>query len=319
MRFENPASLPQKTERRETKRRESNEVINQKLKTLLATMAEKYNLDLKNFIPEDHNYKKKIILADGSINMNAFAKGKEKGPYSRKDSFEEGITSIRDDKDFNKERELDWSGLDNPKTQSFYKDEYKCKNLEEMLAKYHENKEKENGIILEKVMTILLDRYLGDKYLVLRTATYDDYANGIDNLIINKTTGETICAFDGLNEEFDNKRRDKKLKKVKNQTRKGGGKIKYGLSIKDGILEKKELKNLPIFYLSLTKSELNLLINNLNPDLNSPITNEEENILNKIFNSFNEQAEDLLSEGIAKGQIAKNIKTFQETIKTISK
>jgi len=315
--FEQLPVEKRKPERRKIKRQESNESINKKLENLLRQISEKYNLDLKNFIPENHNYKKKIILDNGSINMLAFTKGKEHGPYSRKDSFDKGITSVKDDLQFNKNLELEWSGLNNPKTQNFYKNEYGCKNEDEMLTIYHENKEKENGIILEKVMTILLNRYLGNNYLVLRTASYDDYVNGVDNLIINKTTGETICAFDGLNEEFDHKRRDQKFKKVKNQTRKGGATIKYGLTIKNGILEKKELKNLPIFYLSLTKSELTLLINNLNPNLNSLITNEEENILKKIFNDFNKQAEHLLKENIATGQIRKNIENFQKTIENL--
>lgn len=310
---ENFAFKAEKPKRPE--RPNSREKINEQLNQILKKIAAQINEDLKSFTPDYRNFKQNIVEDDCSLNPRAFSKGREAGPYSKNDSPDKE-TSIKDDENFIKERLMDWSGLENPKVQNFYKEKYACKTLEDMLTQYQKNRESENGFLLEKALTVLLHRRLGSDFFVLRTSDYDDMANGVDNLIINKETGEVICAFDGLNEEFDNSRRNEKLHKVIKKSKAGGAKIKYGLKIEKQELQKQALHNLPIFYLSLNKNELNELLYNLNDDPQSPLKNQEENIMQKLFQSFEDQINLLLQENLPE-KLQKNLVDFQQTIEIL--
>ena len=43
---------------------------------------------------------------------------------------------------------------------------------------------------------VLLHKMLKDDFVVLRSAKRDDYAGGVDMLIVNRKTGAVICAID---------------------------------------------------------------------------------------------------------------------------
>lgn len=61
-----------------------------------------------------------------------------------------------------------------------------------------EKKKKTSGEKLEILITALFAKFLGDKFIVVRSSLYDDVKNGIDNVVLEKESGALICAFDEI-------------------------------------------------------------------------------------------------------------------------
>ncbi|MCF7819959.1 MAG: hypothetical protein K9M44_00605 [Candidatus Pacebacteria bacterium] len=120
-----------------------------------------------------------------------------------------------------------------------------------------EKKESNKAEMTEKVITLVLDKMLGDDFVVVRASSFDDYNNGVDNVILDKRTGQVVCGFDDVISRDGENGSEKKAEKVKRVMAKGGAKLKYGLDLKgDGSIETGQLKNLPAFYLALSKDDL---------------------------------------------------------------
>lgn len=127
--------------------------------------------------------------------------------------------------------------------------------LEEELAR--------TGEKLEVLKTIIFYKFLGKQFIICRSSRFDDIENGIDNLILEKKTGNLVCALDEV--EFPKIEEKKAAVLKKNQ--KGGGRLKYGLSIEEGRIKLTERKNLPIFYLFLPENQIKKGIEELDEDL----------------------------------------------------
>lgn len=179
------------------------------------------------------------------------------------------ITSQTEDIDFVKQREDEWSSLDKKDKERWSKD-----------------KERNTANITEMAITLLLDKYLGDRYIVARASTYDDYKNGADNILIDKVSGEIVCGMDGVIGHQGDDGGDVKEKKLKKIMAKGGAEIKYGASLDtNGKIISATCSNVPAFYLSLSKKDLLKL-------LDGYYSNKEDVLLelfNKLKDSINEQ------------------------------
>jgi len=149
------------------------------------------------------------------------------------------------------------------------------------------NELKESNLA-EKAITILLNKGLGEQFVVVRASLYDDYNNGVDNVIIDKKSGNVVCGFDDVLGHKDDDGKEKKAKKISDKMKKGGVNLKYGLSLNQQKLEICQQKNLPAFYISLSKQELNNLWDIFKKDEKS-INQTEKNILTKWINSMQEQ------------------------------
>ncbi|MFA5778258.1 MAG: hypothetical protein WC870_02085 [Candidatus Paceibacterota bacterium] len=167
-----------------------------------------------------------------------------------------GEEAVRADADFVHKCELDFSSANNPNVQAFYLEKYGAKTEEEVIAKWRENKSREKNGQMEMAVTALLAQKLGKDFLVVRTAPYDDYKNGVDNLIFDRTTGEVVGAFDEVHEVGTGQRTKEKELKIKKIVERGGAKIQYGLKFVDGKFIRGSLEGVPVFYLGLESSEL---------------------------------------------------------------
>jgi hypothetical protein len=106
------------------------------------------------------------------------------------------------------------------------------------------------GELLEKSKTLAVNRYwFKVRYLAVRTSKFDDYQNGIDEMLINKETNEVIAAIDATTDV--NSKADPRLFSIL----KDGGQIAYGLRLKDNKPVLGELKNLPVFIVNFNKEE----------------------------------------------------------------
>ena len=200
-----------------------------------------------------------------------------------------GRELIKIDADFVRERELDFSGAKIPNVQAFYKSEYGAQTEDEIIVKWRENKSREKNGQMEMAITVLLSQKLGKDFLVVRTAPYDDYKNGVDNLILDCVTGEIVGAFDGVHEGGDGRRTEEKKSKIQKIAKRGGVEIRYGLKLVDGKLVRASLKGVPVFYLGLESSELMELVSGLNENDNK----KTDKVFNELLASLATQRTEL--------------------------
>jgi hypothetical protein len=121
------------------------------------------------------------------------------------------------------------------------------------------DREKTNwgGNLAEVTATLLLHRGLSENFITVRTAAYDDLKHGIDTIIVNKETGEVICAFDELmGGGPEDKRAEEKARRQQEDIKRGGTSLTYGFTIKDGQMVKSSFEHVPIFRLCLGRREV---------------------------------------------------------------
>lgn len=296
----------------------------EKLNGLLALIAQEIN---KGY---DSEHRQTLLNQDCSVNMEAFGKIKKQGLYSEEE--------ILGDKQRAKDKEIGWSSADNPRVQEFcvkkikkeyrekygrraeaeYKKDYGNKSPEEIVI---ENKKRSYGSLLEMAITVVFHKLLKNDFFVVRASQHDDYENGIDHLIVRKSDGVVVGAFDEVNDETTGQRFAKKLEKVKNKAEKGGAKIKYGFTFeknpqtKEMQLKKKCLRNVPSFYLPLSTQELKELLRDMNYDLNGEPSDVEIKVFSQLIDCLKQQAGILNSDEKVKGAVKENLFQFADSLK----
>ncbi len=149
--------------------------------------------------------------------------------------------------------------------------------------------------MLEMALTAVMHKILGPEFIVVRTASVDDYTKKIDKLIINKETGDVVCAFDEVNDEQDGKFMQAKQDAVIKAARQGGVDIDYGITFekdpvtRDNKMVKGKIKNVLKFYLGISKKDLSDLISNMNYDTSQPPNNIELKLFDQLTAMLREQ------------------------------
>ena len=164
---------------------EHREVYFEKIKGLLENISQEINQE------QDQ----KILNPNCTIEMQSFIRG-NKGPYQEK--------WVNGDLDSVRNYELAHS----------YAYEEPEENREQLIQEYREKQQKSNGALLEAAKTILFHKAIKSDFLVMRSSNFDDYENGVDNVMVNKKTGDIICAFDEVNDKKDGKFCQKKRIKL---------------------------------------------------------------------------------------------------------
>ena len=254
--------------------REISERVNQEA-------SEQYGLD--NFLD-----------SDGSLNMDGYAEG----PHN--------AGQVQKDKRKVLEEEIKFSGARSRDTQ----EKYKVNSPEEVVPLWRENKKKDKSFLMEAAATALLHRILGQDYLVVRASSYDDIFGHVDNVIINKETGEAICAFDEVHVNDKSDRVEGKQKKVKEFAVGGGAEVSYGIKMEAGKLKRAQMFNVPVFYLGLNEVELENLLKGLNSDLDGEIQPAERETFAKLTVSLQEQKQMLDKIPNVHFAVKKKLQTF---------
>lgn len=146
-------------------------------------------------------------------------------------------------------------------------------------------REKARGIVTEKALTLLFYKFFGEDFIIARTAAYDDYCHGVDMMIINLETGAPICGVDEMGAD-DTHSYYKKGQKIYDLIGQNGAYVKYGATFRNGELQKKAIKNVPAFYMSLDEADLEKLLPAL---ATTEISEVEGQIIQRILNSFDGQ------------------------------
>ena len=248
------------------------------LKDELRAVAGELNRSLKKEFPETKvgNF----LDEEGRLNMKGFQKGRRQGPYTEEE-IRSDIEKVETKKD--QEFEIDAS---NPKVMENYalKGAHTPDEIKEVFRQ-----EREGGIWhqLEMAATIALHKTLPSEFITVRTSEYDDFENGVDNLIINKETGDVICTIDEVSAPEGSKREAAKQAKVKRKMEKGGAFVKYGLTYKDGKPLKRKIGNIPSFNLRLDAGDVKRLVNSIRSGGGSI----DKGIMMGIIDNFNAQVE----------------------------
>ena len=275
----------------------------EKLKSVMSRIS----LEVNNEVREKYQFEG---LVDDTLRINPSFFSTEKGGIYRSDEIfeDEGVVYALDRLN---------SSADNPGVQDHYKKEYGVETPEDIVAKYRENKEASKSNQAEIVITALLHKVLKERFLVVRSATFDDYKHGVDNLILDKQTGAIICAFDEVIENIGDKERgaSKKIEKIKKTAMKGGTEAKYGVALKGKMLTRARARNIPVFYLALESKDLAELADSLYKN-NDTIAETEERLFNHLVKSIKEQKEML--EGLNLPPVIKgNLKGFEDSLRVL--
>jgi len=185
------------------------------------------------------------------------------------------------------------------------------------VAAWRASQEKNPATLAEKSLTIALSDVLGDSYLVARASQYDDYNNGVDQVIIDKQTGRVLCGFDEVLSRDGSESSQKKEEKLQRSVQKGGARIKYGAAIKDGRLIRAKAENIPAFYLPVSKEELYQLLASQQAG-GQPRQTAENQIFSKLLTSLRSQLETVGRQTVVHPQLLNSTKAVLEKLEQIN-
>lgn len=126
-----------------------------------------------------------------------------------------------------------------------------------------------DGERLEMLAHAIFAKNLGDRFIVARSSPHDDWVNKVDTVVLDRETGNLICAFDEVG-DISGPNYEKKQRIVQEHNLKGGASLKYGIGIdeKDGrknvVMSFED--NIPIFYVALPKDHIDEGISKFVPD-----------------------------------------------------
>jgi len=190
-----------------------------------------------------------------------------------------------------------------------------AKEMGKSLKQWQSDKERNPSNLTEIALTLSLQRLLPDNLMVVRSARYDDYNNGVDQLIVDRDSGLVVCGIDEVINRQGNSGPSKKEEKVTQKMLQGGARVKYGARVEKGALQLGKLQNIPAFYLSLEKNELADLCESLEK---GEATANERALLANLQTSLSEQIKSYESLSLSQ-ELRLNLNIFQESLKSWSK
>lgn len=250
-----------------------------------------------------------LVNPDCTISMQDFLQTGESGGGIYKQS------EIDRDLEDARRMEIGFSGANDPGVQKFFNEQKGINTAEGIVKDWKASKEKSKSGQTEMVITALLHKMLRKDFLIVRSAVIDDYKSGMDNLILDKQTGEAICAFDEVHEGGEGEQTDKKKEKIKKIVMKGGVGAKYGIGLEGGKLKRTKMDKVPVFYLRLKSEDLLKLMAEMHDDLGeqSPI---EQSVFADLVKSLREQKE-MLSTLNLPPVIKEKLGNFENTLQKL--
>jgi hypothetical protein len=263
--IENSLSAGQKVETRKNR--------SEQMAGHIGDISQEINQEMKDIYGVEN-----FLNADGSINMESYAK---------RNAFSEGELIADERKIEDKERE--WSGVLNENRKAYYLEKFGANTAEEMVAAFKKERAGSKNKKMEMVAMSVLYKVLKDEFIVVHSSVYDDYFKGIDTILVNKKTGDVICAFDEVHDYHGNPRFDIKLGRVKNIAQLSGKRIKYGFTVKNNKIVEGEMSRLPVFLLSLGSKEIDDAFSGISLDVKGDPNEVELRIMEKFIENLYNQ------------------------------
>lgn len=178
------------------------------------------------------------------------------------------------------------------------------------IAGWQKKRENNPSNVAEKAVSSLMAKFLGERFVVARASKYDDYENGIDNVLLDKETGAVICGLDEVLGHEGDDGGTKKQEKMDKIYKRQGANLKYGATVVGSELRRKSFRHLPVFFLSLSKEELAGLCNGFKDDSYSDI---EYQVMDKLLGSLNSQY-DNLDDNNFHHELRSNLESFRGSL-----
>jgi len=221
-------------------------------------------------------------------------------------------------------REVSFSKVDNPDARASISKFYKLEALSEseltqwMMKHWQDHKKFDKNAMVEMLVTDVIKEGLGENYIVVRSSLYDDYKNGVDNVILNKKTKEVVCAFDDVHDREKGDSIAEKNKALLKHARNEGVTLEHGIGIKDGAVSIMKLSNIMNYYIGITPSDMEDAIKALFGSDPEAAKKMQEKLFIKFTSAIIQQAEMLhQQEGISdtmKTKIEKDKNFFADII-----
>lgn len=142
------------------------------------------------------------------------------------------------------------------------------------------------GELLEKVKTLSINREFNNQLISVRTNKYDDYVNGVDNLIVDVETNHILAAIDDSTNrlKMDDPRVEQRIQE--------GARVRYGFEYKNNKADKKSLEKIPVFIIS---TDLNGVLALAKDTVNQKSSLDGMQAINTVIGNLVDQAEKIES------------------------
>lgn len=248
---------------------------------------------------------KDFLDASGAIRMEKFEGGS---------GFD--FEKIKKDIETVKRIEIQSSGANDERVREFYRTQYKIDTPEGIAAHRKEEKEKNKNGQMEMLATLLFYKAFGNEFIIARASEFDDYVHGIDNVLINKKTGEVVCAFDEVHDHAQSDRASEKMEKIKKIAKKGGTTFEYGIAMENGSFKRKSVPNLPVFCVSLQTQELENALVEVKT-AHTGLSKYERELCANFINSIIQQS-DMLSKEHLDTKLSENLSRAKTALQTLN-
>lgn len=272
----------------------------------LFLLTKRISEEINKDVQKKYNAKHNLVNERGAISMDFFSRVNG-GIYTPEE--------IENQKKEILEKEIEWSGANDLNVQAFFKNNRKIEGKEKIAEARLKDKEREKSSQMEMLTNAIFYKVLKERFIVVRASTYDDYFSGVDNYLADKETGDVVCAFDEVHDHVRGDRKDKKWERVE-AIGKGGKKIKYGVVPQGEKLIQKEIRNIPVFFLSLTTEELTRGMEKFSRDINDAANEWEKTTFNKFMMLLQEEY-DRVKDMQMPSQTRENLKKFKRALETM--
>ena len=149
--------------------------------------------------------------------------------------------------------------------------------------------------ILDMLTTAILHKSLSADFIVIRPAEYDQMANKVNNVILERKTGNIVCTFNEVENIRGSGYMEKEEKVLERNVKEAGTMLKYALIMEDGKAKPApQIENIPVFYFALSEDSFEKAIKEYNPS-REKMSNYENDIFDWFIYSINSQIKSLKS------------------------
>lgn len=185
--------------------------------------------------------------------------------------------------------------------------------VEQRLQMARDAQAEHDGAIAEAVIAAVLDVKLGDRYLIVRSNAYDDYAGGVDHLIVDRQTGDVVCAVDEVVADEADQRLSAKQQRAERRSEHHGSTVRFGVTFEHGRLVRKQLEHLLTFIVPVARDTLRSALGELGRG--EPGASVED-VYARLTESLARQAQELQRADLSVGlRIA--LAKFQRTLRAL--
>ncbi|MBI2626432.1 MAG: hypothetical protein HYW69_02480 [Candidatus Nealsonbacteria bacterium] len=144
------------------------------------------------------------------------------------------------------------------------------------------------GGVWEMLATSILHKNLGKDFIVVRASEYDDARYKVDSVILDRKTGQVVCAFDEIGATTGERFEEKRKKVLERNWQRGGADLKYGISMEERAgkmeLKKGSVYQIPLLYLALSEEDIRRTLQD---------PKQEKKVFGDFVNSAKEQIKDI--------------------------